>query len=484
MAANDELFQLSATEIARRIKARRITSREVVDAHIAEMSRLNASLNAVVATRYDEARAEAKAADERTASSHADDLPPLHGVPCTIKECFALTGMPQTSGLVARKGFVATEDATAVARLREAGAIPLGVTNTSELCMWMESDNKVYGRTNNPYDLGRIVGGSSGGEGAIVGSGASPFGLGSDIGGSIRMPAFFNGVFGHKATGGLVPNSGQFPLAVGENARNCVTGPLTRRAEDLPLLMRILAGPDGVCEGATHMPLGDVSSVSLEGLEVLSVPDDGGRIFVSRDLRDAQTKVERWLTSRGARVRTKRLRNTKHALEIWSAALSTSEGASYAEMLGNGTEVKGLRELARFFTGDSPYTLPSLILAIIERFTKDEKQNAAFLELGRALREELANEVGPEGIFLYPSHAMAAPKHGFPMLLPVMWAYTAVWNAVQVPSTQVPLGLDARGIPLGIQVGALHGQDHRTMAVAIALEGAFGGWVRPTQRRV
>src|SRR5688572_3114772 len=137
MAANDELFYLSATELGRRIRARRVTSTEVVEAHLSEVARVNPRLNAVVATRFEEARAEAKAADERTASSHRDDLPPLHGVPCTIKECFALVGMPQTSGLVARKGYVASEDATAVARLRAAGAIPLGVTNTSELCMWM-----------------------------------------------------------------------------------------------------------------------------------------------------------------------------------------------------------------------------------------------------------------------------------------------------------------------------------------------------------
>jgi fatty acid amide hydrolase 2 len=138
-------------------------------------------------------------------------LPPLHGVPCTIKECFALVGHAADVGLPARVGLRPSADAPAVTRLRDAGAIPVGVTNVSELCMWMESFNRVYGRTNNPYDPSRIVGGSSGGEGAIVGSGASLFGLGSDVGGSIRMPAFFNGVFGHKCSAGLIPNSGQYP---------------------------------------------------------------------------------------------------------------------------------------------------------------------------------------------------------------------------------------------------------------------------------
>jgi fatty acid amide hydrolase 2 len=197
-----DLLTTSVRELARRVRSRTLSSLELVDAHIAQIERVNPVLNAVVRERFEEARVEARRADARQA--RGDDLPPLHGVPCTIKEAFALTGMPNTSGLLARKGFLATEDAAAVAKLRAAGAIPLGVTNVSELCMWLESNNRVYGRTNNPYDPARIAGGSSGGEGAIVAAGASPFGLGSDVGGSIRLPAFFNGIFGHKPSGGPV----------------------------------------------------------------------------------------------------------------------------------------------------------------------------------------------------------------------------------------------------------------------------------------
>ncbi|CAN0591760.1 unnamed protein product, partial [Laminaria digitata] len=182
------LLQLSATELARRIRERECSSVEVVEAHIQQLLAVNPRINAVVAERLEAAREEARAAD-RQAERTPGFLPPLLGVPCTIKECFAVKGMPQCAGLVARKDFRAEIDATTVARLRAAGAIVLGVSNTSELCMWMETNNRVYGRTNSPYDSGRIVGGSSGGEGAIVASGASPFGLGSDVGGSIRMPA-------------------------------------------------------------------------------------------------------------------------------------------------------------------------------------------------------------------------------------------------------------------------------------------------------
>ena len=209
----------SALSLAADIRAGRYTATAVVEAHIAQLERVNGRINAVVKTRYDEARREAAAADARIAAARAgnalETLPLLLGVPCTIKENFELEGTPQAAGLVARRHIVNDRDAVTVARLRDAGAIPLGVTNTSELCMWMESYNEVYGRSNNPYDPERIVGGSSGGEGAIVGSGASPFGLGADVGGSIRMPAFFNGVFGHKCSPGLVPNDGQYPAAQG-----------------------------------------------------------------------------------------------------------------------------------------------------------------------------------------------------------------------------------------------------------------------------
>ncbi len=239
----DPLLLLSGSRIAVRIRRREVSSLQAVEAHVRQIERVNPALNAVVAERFDAARAEARAADARVASGDGD-LPPFHGVPCSIKESFALTGMPFTSGLVARKGLRAAADAAGVARLRRAGAIPLGVTNVSELCMWMESNNRVYGRSNNPYDPRRTVGGSSGGEGAIVGAGGTPFGLGADIGGSIRMPAFFNGVFGHKPSGGLVDNAGQYPLAAPPAQPYLCTGPLARRAEDLAPLLRVLAAAD------------------------------------------------------------------------------------------------------------------------------------------------------------------------------------------------------------------------------------------------
>jgi fatty acid amide hydrolase 2 len=377
--------------------------------------------------------------------------------------------MPFTSGLVARKGLIAEGDAVAVARLRRAGAIPLGVTNVSELCMWMESDNRVYGRSNNPYDPRRTVGGSSGGEGAIVGAGGVPFGLGADIGGSIRMPAFFNGVFGHKPTGGLVDNAGQYPLPSGRAKTFLTTGPLARRAEDLAPLLRVLADTE----------VGDPASVELDGLDVLTVDGDG-RIPVSADLRAAQSAAADALAARGARVRPARFAGLGRSVEIWSAMLQSAGGPTFSALLGDGEEIDAARELLRWVLRRSPHTLPALGLVLLEKVPRIlPAQSARFVALGAALRRELVERIGPRGVMLYPSHPRPAPLHYRAMLLPWSWGYTAIVNVMELPSTQVPLGLNAGGLPLGVQVVGVPGNDHVTIAVALELERVFGGWVPP-----
>jgi fatty acid amide hydrolase 2 len=464
----DPLLTLSATRIAAMIRRREVSALEVVEAHVRHVEGVNPALNAVVQDRFAEARAEARAVDARAGDP---DLGPLAGVPCTIKECFALTGMPNTAGLVARKGRLPARDATAVARLRAAGAVPIGVTNVSELCMWMESDNRVYGRTNNPYDQARTVGGSSGGEGAIVGAGGAPFGLGSDIGGSIRMPAFFNGVFGHKPTGGLVSNEGQFPLPEGDALRYVTTGPLARRAEDLRPLLGILAGPEA--------EIGDPAAVDLAGIEVVSV-EDNGAIRVSPALRAAQEDAAEALARRGARVRRERIEGLRRSFEIWSSMLDAAGGPSFSSMLGDGAEVSLPYELARWALRRSPHTFPALALVLLEKIPKlVPAQGARFVELGRALRREVTALLGPRGVMLYPPYPTTAPRHMRALVPPFQWVYTAIFNVLELPVTAVPLGLDADGLPLGVQVAAAHHNDHLTIAVALELERAFGGWVPP-----
>ena len=474
----DELLTLSTLRLAELVRGGTVSSREVVEAHVDHARRVNPRLNAIVRDRYESARREADRADRALREQDPAELPPLHGVPCTIKECFALEGMPNSSGLVSRRHVLADRDATAVARVRAAGAIPLGVTNVSELCMWMETNNRVYGRTNNPYDPDRIVGGSSGGEGAIVGAGASPFGIGSDIGGSIRMPAFFNGVFGHKPTGGLVPGTGQFPIAHGDALRYLATGPLCRRAEDLWPLLRILAGPDGEDRGCRELPLGDPDRVSFAGLSVVTIPDDGVRTPTA-DLRDAQARAADALAKEGATVREARVSDLRHAFDIWSAMLTAAGGPTFREMLADGGDARPGLHFLRWIWGRTPHTLPALVLALVEPLPKfAPTRTRRMLERGRELRTALEELVG-DGVLLYPPYPEPAPRHRKPLLPPFNWVYTAILNVMEFPVTQVPLGLNGQGLPLGVQVAASPGGYHRTIAVARLLEKAFGGWVPP-----
>ncbi|MEZ4459145.1 MAG: amidase [bacterium] len=433
------LTRLSATRLAQMIRDKEVTSVQVVDAHIRLMKRLNPTLNAVVQDSYAAARWQAHKADNEVAKGHTD-LPPFHGVPCTIKECFSVEGMPQTGGVVARKGFVADHDATAVARLREAGAIPLGVTNLSEGCMWVESSNKVYGRTNNPYDPNRMVGGSSGGEGAIVGSGASPFGLGSDVGGSIRLPAFFNGVFGHKPTGGLVPSTGQWPTAENEALRFLCTGPLTRRAEDLFPLLNVLRGPDGIDPVTVDMELGDPNAVDIKGMNVVYVPNNG--TYVTRELRNSHAAAAKALQNMGANVRQMRIEKFSKSFEIWSHMLGSANDTPFRTLIGHDQAVPLRTELLRWMAGRSNHTLPALALSALETMTFMVPDDVGpTQELAQTLRAEIAAELGPGGVMLYPTFSRPAPRHHWSMLVPFHAAYTAIFNVLENPVTAVPLGI-------------------------------------------
>lgn len=476
------LLTSSGVTLAQNLRDGQCTSQEVVTAHIDQVRRVNGELNAMVKTRFDDALREARLADKKLATARnsknpekaLQNLPPFLGVPCSIKENFACEGMPQASGLVSRRHIINDSDAPTVARMKKAGAIVLGVTNTPELCMWMETNNQVYGRSNNPYNPAHIVGGSSGGEGAIIGSGASPFGLGADVGGSIRMPAFFNGVFGHKPSPGVVPNTGQVPLPQGKTGIYCTTGPLARRASDLMPLLKVLAGPDGVDPQCEKVTVDDSGAVDLADLKVLQVADNG-RIKVSADLMQSQESAAGFLQSCCADVQRPRFKALKSSFEIWAACMGDSGVAPFAEQLGAGQSINTPLELAKWAVGRSDHTLPALGLAALEKVPMSKR----YLALGDSLRQQLLDELGDNGVMLYPVYSRVAPKHNVPLLLTMHWVYCGIVNAMGFPSTSVPMGLNADGLPLGLQVITAPGNDHLSIAVANALEKRFGGWVPP-----
>ncbi len=470
----------SALELAAAIRAGEVRARRVVDEHIALVEAVNPRINAIVAARFEAARAEADAADERvTAAGKDDDLPPLLGVPCTIKESFALEGMPHTSGSLGRRDVVADRSATAVQRLVDAGAIPLGVTNTSELTLWIESQNPVWGRTDNAYDPTRTAGGSSGGEGAAVGSGFAPIGLGTDIGGSIRLPAFFNGVFGHKPTGGLVPHTGHYPYPNERGSALLGTGPLTRRAEDLMPFLRIVAGPDGVDGTARDVRLGDPGEVSIEGLRVV-ISDDATAIPVALELRNARIRAARALRDAGAEVVRVSLPAVKTVIQPYLNAMRESGGLR--ELLTEGgAQLPGFgRLVADAVRGHSPYTTPLLMTLASENLSAyvPERLQRRALEAEHDLSERVTEAIG-DGVLLHPPFSRVAPRHGRTIGRPWMLAPMALFNLLGLPVTEVPLGLGEAGLPLGVQVAAGRDRDHVAIAVAAQLERDLGGWVPP-----
>lgn len=478
-SAGTTFERLPAVELAALIRRGEASPLEVVDAHIAALLRWNPYLNAVVAHRYEDARREARACAEVLARASVDELPPLLGVPFTVKECFGLEGMPHSSGSLLRRDVVCAESATVVDRLVRAGAIPLAVTNVPEMAMWTETDNLVYGRTHNPWDLSRTSGGSSGGEAAVVGAGASPFGIASDVGGSIRIPASFCGVFGHKPSGGLVPSTGHVPRPSPRAARFVGAGPIARSARDLGPLLQLMAGPDGNDVGCDPaLTVADPRQVRMDALtvHVVALPR---RLPVAPALRTAQARAAAALKTRGARVLETRFPELDEAFDLWGDSLKRANDISFEHWLGGGDPVQLLRQLVLAGLGRARHTVPALTFLALERLAQKVDFVRGGYEKAQQFKAHLEQRLGHDGVLLFPPFTTTAPKHGQTFFLPGAFVLSGVWNVLDVCSTQVPMGFDDAGLPTGVQVIGRPGNDATTIAVAMALEEDCGGWRPP-----
>nr|XP_040137531.1 fatty-acid amide hydrolase 2 isoform X2 [Ictidomys tridecemlineatus] len=432
---NEPLLLLSAIQLAKLIRQRKVKCIDVVQAYINRIKDVNPMINGIVKYRFEAAKKEAYAVDQRLSEKLEDESTlekewPFLGVPLTVKEAFQLQGMPNSSGLVNRRDAISKTDATVVALLKKAGAIPIGITNCSELCMWYESSNKIYGRSNNPYDLQHIVGGSSGGEGCTLAAACSVIGVGSDIGGSIRMPAFFNGIFGHKPSPGVVSNQGQFPMAGEAQEPFQCTGPMCRYAEDLIPMLRVMAGP-----GIKKLKLD--AKVHLQHLKFYWMEHDGGSLLMSKvdqDLILAQRKVVAHLENiLGASVQHVKLKEMKYSFQLWITMMSTKghdgkEPVKFVDLLGDhGKPINPLWELIKWCLGLSVYTIPSIGLALFEEKLKyNQEKYKKFKAVEESLHKELVEMLGDDGVFLYPSHPTVAPKHHVPLTRPFNFAYTGL----------------------------------------------------------
>src|SRR5580693_3338494 len=309
-----DLVFLTATLMAERIRKKKLSPVEIVDAHLEQIERMNPKLNAFV--QVDAERARQAAHDAEVAVMHEKTLGPLHGIPVSIKSSLAVAGFCCESGTRLRAGFVPAQDAPLVARLRAAGAIVLGVTNTPELLMAWETDNVLHGRSNNPWDLERTPGGSSGGEAAAVAAGMSAGGVGSDGGGSIRVPAHFSGICGLKPTPGRIPATGHYPESAGPFALIGVVGPMARTVADLKVLFEVMQGPDCGDTCAAPVPLRWPSEAEARRLRVGYFEDDG-RTPVTPETRAAVRAAAEASCSAGFKVEPFHPEGLEEARQLW-----------------------------------------------------------------------------------------------------------------------------------------------------------------------
>ena len=499
--ASRELTRLGASERARRIARRELSSTQVVQAHIQRIKQVNPHLNAVVVQCFEQALVQAQTADEKVA--RGDTLGPLHGVPVTIKECLDVSGTASTFGLQSRRSHRAAQDNWAVARLREAGAIILGKTNVAQSLLFPESDNPVYGRCNNPWNWQRTPGGSSGGEGAIIAAGGSPLGLGTDIGGSVRIPAAFSGICSFKPTAGRADDPGALSIPVGQRAVVSQIGPLARRVEDLALALHIINGanPESV------PPLGDYRSVDVSGLRIGYYSFDG-TLAAAPAVARAVDEAAATLRAMGATVEKWTPPAIGEAEHLYYALLSADACAGLKRTWrGNVLSPQAatlptlaampaaLRFLARKLLGLLGQGRTARMLEHFGFTRTDQYWTLIEQQLDYQARFAAAMDDAQLDAILCPVCPLPAYTHGASKELGTGGGYAILYNllgypAGVVPFTRVNAGEESNrpasrdwmekaaahveagstGLPVGVQVVARPWRDHVSLAVMTALE--------------
>ncbi|MFZ3217634.1 MAG: amidase [Candidatus Acidiferrales bacterium] len=474
----NELNFLSAAAMAENVRERQVSPVELVDAHLVRIAELNfhrdPQLNAFVHVDAERARAQAKVA-EAAAGSRAEStsLGPLHGVPLSIKSSVNVAGWPCECGSRLRKGYVPPEDATLVARLRAAGAILLGNTNVPEFLMAYETDNSLYGRTNSPWDLERTPGGSSGGEAAAIAAGCSAGGVGSDGGGSIRIPAHYSGICGLKPTPGRVPGTGHYPASAGPFAQLGVVGPMARTVADLELLFAVMAGPDLSDPASAPVPLRVWREAEIRKLRVAYFEDDGVTPVTPETAAAVRVAADA-LKRQGFELEAWRPQNLDRVWQLWWNLFGRGVQMAFAPTVeGREAELSPMYRAWRRRVAQEP--------------PLDGREWLNTL-LGRdALRERLLTQMETFPILLCPACAIPAFRHGEREwvvqgrkveYLKAM-SYSQWFNLLGNPAAVVPAGRSAEGLPIGVQVVGRPWEDEAVLAVAGKIEAATGGYSRP-----
>lgn len=472
----NKILLMQAIELAEKIRKKQLSCEEVMRAYVDRSRTVHPYINAATDERYEDAIQDAKEVDQflATTTKTVDEISrdtPLLGVPFSCKEAIGVKDMAQTCGIYQAKGRVAEKDSDTAALYRKAGAIPYVVTNVPELCMWWESANHIFGMTRNPYDNRRTVGGSSGGEGAIVTAAAAVIGIGNDIAGSIRLPASFCGIYGHKPSKGLVSNMGSFPESDDEYDQFVSTGPMCRYAQDLPLLLRVLSNNSNNFKYEAKVDFRNVKVYYME-----SIP--GFLQGAIPDIRNSIKKAARYFENEfGVKAISANLPEMKYAFNIWECKLLECGGPSFKTMLAKGGHINLHWELVKSLFRCSEHTLPAIYFGLVDRRDKDAFYHKC-LEIYKVLRTKLLEMLEDDAILLIPTQC-EAPLHYLETIpkYPNI-GYTCIFSILGFPSTQIPAGFSS-GVPIGIQAISRPNQDHLCIAAGLELDKLFGGWVSP-----
>ena len=463
---DDPLFT-SAKRLAALIGAKKISATEVVTAYIKRIEAVNPKLNAVVFPTFERALTEAKFADEATVKGKS--FGPLHGVPCTIKDSHDVAGVVSTGGTIGRKGFIPSRDATYVARVRAAGAIILGKTNTPELTLSGQTTNLIYGKTHNPYKLGYQPGGSTGGGASIIAAGGSPFDIGTDFGGSIRGPSHFCGIAGIKPTTGRVPRTGHIVDYGGFFDSFQVIGPMARWVEDLELILPLIAGPDFIDAAIAPAPWLEPRDVDLKQIKVVYYLNNGSEKPLTPETEAAVKATVKLFADLGVTVVEDCPKDLIRETQDLRTALSTADGRAWTK-----------RMLKKYGT--------SQVSSVISLTDSPQCDVSEFTRLALALdvnRSKFLQWIKPYDLLICPANR--TPAEPWPEELkpqtpdPKNIGFTTTYNNTGWPGTVVRAGFSPEGLPIGVQLLAQPWREDISLAAAAFVEAATGfGFQKPT----
>jgi amidase len=454
----EEIVGRRLSELATFIQKKELSSLEVVTAYVSRIEDVNERLNALIQWNPEEAIRLAKKADADLANGKWHG--PLHGIPFTIKDSFDTVDFISTAGTIGRKAYKPPEDATIVKRLKAAGGILVGKTNTPELTLDFKTKNAIYGQTNNPFDLKRTSGGSSGGAAALIGVGGIPFDIGTDTGGSVRLPAHFCGIAGIKPSAGRVPRTGHIIDFVGHLEAMTHVGPMARFVDDLDYILQIIHGPDGVDPFIPPVPYTDEDDKSLDSLRVgwfagngVTMPDE--------DTNEVLSYAVESLNGVSQSIQEIEIPGSKRMDQVVNNLWLKSGGGWVRRLL------------------DTWGTSESLLMTEVKSFES---------ELASDYNEYIEEWYRLKGMMLRVWNdvdAVVCPVNTKPAILHETeinfdhFSYTQIFNMTGWPSTVVRCGESSTGLPIGIQVLTPPWKEKRSLAIARFLEDELGGWKMP-----